>query len=165
VLLADRHVAEHRLVVALGEPLVPQPPALALVARVDHQGAHRLHDIHRARAVAVEVAREEGVRAAQLAGAALRAVHVVVGDVLHADQPLLHRDDVRVERGGAVVLVASDLHHRADLAAELVAGREAPVGVRAPLLDELLGQATVAVRVVAVRHALLLSRSSPCRGS
>jgi hypothetical protein len=168
VLLADRHVAQHGLVVAIGEALVPDLPALALVARFDHQRAHRLDDVHRARAVPVEVAGEERVRAAQLARAALRAVHVVVGDVLHADQALLHRDDVRVERGRGVVLVARDLHDGADLATELVPGREAPVSVGAPLLHERFGQVAITVRVVAVaalvetrlsvRHALLLSR-------
>ena len=125
-------------------------PALALVAGRDHQRAHRLDDVDRARAVAVEVAGEQRVRAAQLARAALRAVHVVVGHVLDVDEALLHRDDVRVEGGRRVLLVARDLHHRADLAAELVAGREAAVRVAAPLLDEGLGQPAVAVRVIAV---------------
>jgi hypothetical protein len=81
-------------------------------------------------------------------------VHVVVGDVLNADEPLVHRHDVRVKRRGGVILVARDLHDRADLAAELVARGEAPVGVGAPALDEVLGQAAVAVRVVAVAPAV-----------
>ena len=168
VLLADRHVAEHRLVVALGQALVPQLPALALVAGLDHQRAHRLDDVDRARAVAVEVAGEQRVRAAQLAGPALRAVHVVVGHVLDVDEALLHRDDVRVERGRRVVLVARDLHDRADLAAELVPGGEAPVRVRPPLLDELVLQPPIAVGLVAVVppvavHRGLLHRREPNR--
>ncbi len=143
VLLQHARVPEHRLVVVLGEPLVPDPPALALVAGLDHQRPHRLHDVDRARAVAVEVAGEERVRAAQLARAALRAVHEVLGHVRDADEALLHRDDARVERRRRVVLVARDLHHGADLAAELVPRGEAAVGVVAPLLHEslfLIGQ-------------------------
>ena len=145
VLLAHRHVAEHRLVRPLGEPLVPELPALALVAGRDHQRAHRLHDVDGARAVAVEVAGEERVRAAQLAGAALRAVDEVIGHVLDVDEPLLHRHDRGVERGGRVVLVAGDLHDRTHLATELVTGREAAVRVVAPLLDELTLKLAVAV--------------------
>ena len=111
---------------SLGEALVPRLPALALVAGLDHQRAHRLHDVDRARAVAVEVAGEQRVRAAQLARAALRAVDEVVGDVRDADEPLLHRDDARVERRRRVVLVARDLHDGADLAAELVPEEKQP---------------------------------------
>ena len=146
VLLADRHFAEHRLVGPLCEPLVPELPALALVAGRDHQGAHRLHDVDGSGAVAVEVAGEERVRAAQLAGAALRAVDEVVRHVLDGDEPLLHRDDRGVERGGRVVLVAGDLHDRTHLATELVPGREAAVRVVAPLFDELALELAVAVR-------------------
>ena len=120
------------------EPLVPDPPGLALVAGLDHQRAHRLHDVDGARAVAVEVAGHQRVRAAQLARAALRAVHEVVGDVLDADEALLHRHDAGVERRGRVILVARDLHDGADLAAELVPGREAAVGVVTPSFDELV---------------------------
>ena len=137
VLLGDGHVAEHRLVVVGRQALVPQLPRRALVAGLDHQRAHRLDDVDRARAVAVEVAGEERVRAAQLARAALGAVDEVVGHVRDADEALLHRHDVGVEGRRRVVLVAGDLHHRAHLAAELVPRGEAPVGVVAPALGEL----------------------------
>src|SRR5918998_657014 len=98
VLLGDRDVAQHGLVVRLGQPLVPELPGFALVARRDHQRAHRLHDVDRARAVAVEVAEHQRVRAAQLACAALGAVDEVVRDVGDVDEALLQRDDARVER-------------------------------------------------------------------
>jgi hypothetical protein len=53
-------------------------------------------------------------------------VHVVVRDVLDVHEALLHRDDVRVEGGGRVVLVAGDLRDGTDLAAELVAEEKQP---------------------------------------
>ena len=143
---------------------------LALVAGGDHQRAHRLDDVDRARAEAVEVAGHQRVRAAQLAGAALRAVDVVVGHVLDVEEPLLHRDDVRVERGRRVVLVARDLHDRADLAAELVPGGEAAVRRVAPLLDELAYRSpspfglVAVVPPVAVHRGLLHRRKRTSAG-
>ena len=106
---------------------------------LDGERPHRLDDVDGARAEAVEVAGEQGVRAAQLAGAALGAVDVVGGDVGDVELAALHRDDVRVEGGRRPRLVALDLGDRADLAAELVARREAVVRGVAPLLDELPG--------------------------
>ena len=146
VLLAHRHVAQHRLVARGGQALVPELPALTLVAGGHHQRAHRLDHVDGAGAVAVEVAGEQRVGTAQLAGPALGAVHEVVGHVLDRHEPLLHGDDAGVERGGRVVLVAGDLHHRAHLATELVARGEASVGVVAPLFDELALQFAVPVR-------------------
>ena len=130
--------AEHGLVLELvGQP-VPQLPALAVEPLVDQQRPCRADHLHGLRARPVEVAHEQRVGAAQLARAALRAVDVVVGDVLDREDALLHRDDVRVERRGRVVLVARDLGDRTRLAAELVARGEAVVGVLAPALDEFV---------------------------
>jgi hypothetical protein len=72
-------------------------------------------------------------------------VDVVAGDVLDREVALVHRHDVRVERGRRVGLVPRDLHDRADLAAELVAGAVAVVGGVPPFLDELLGERAVAL--------------------
>src|SRR5205823_11371486 len=95
------------------------------------------------RAEAIEVAGEEGIRAAKLAGAAERAVDVVAGHVLDLEVPLVHRDDVRVEGGRRVRLVPRHLRDGAHLAAELVPGAEAAVGGVPPLRDELLGWSTI----------------------
>ena len=48
----------------------------------DRKRSHRPDHFDRALAEAVEVAGEERVRTAELTGAAHRAVHVVLGDVL-----------------------------------------------------------------------------------
>ncbi len=138
VLLTDRGLAQHRLVGALVGALVPRPPRRLVHATLDGERAHRLDHVDGAGPEAVEVAGEERVGAAQLAGAALGAVDVVGGDLLDRHLALVHRDDVGVEGGGRPRLVAGHLHHRADLAAELVARGEAVVRRVAPLLGELL---------------------------
>ncbi len=118
----------------LGPPL----PVLLMDAALNSQRPHRLDHVDRALAEAVEVAGEERVRAPQFAGAAHRAVHIVLGHVLDREVALLHRNDVGVERRWGVPLVARDLHHRAHLATELVPRTETVVGDVAPLLDERL---------------------------
>jgi hypothetical protein len=113
--------AEDRLVApAVGE-VGPALPALLMDALLDRQRANRFYDVDRSLPEPVEVAREEGVRAAQLAGPAHRAVHVVLCDILHRQMALFHGNDVCVEGGRRVPLIAGHLHHRTDLAAELVA--------------------------------------------
>ena len=136
--------------------LRPPLPVLLVDALLDGQRSHRPDDVDRALTEAVEVAREESVRAAQLTRAAHRAVDVVLGDVLDRQVALVHRDDIRVERGRGVSLVPRDLHHRADLATELVARAEAVVGGVPPFLDEL-GSAPVGLSGVGG----LLGRHSP----
>ena len=143
VRLVDGRLAEDRLVNPLVGQRVPALPLGLVDAAVDGEGADGLDDVDGAGAEAVEVAGEQRVRAAQLAGPALRAVHVVGGDVLDVELAPLHRHDVGVERRRTPGLVAADLHDRAHLAAELVSGREAVVRRVAPLLEEL-GQAGVA---------------------
>jgi hypothetical protein len=140
-LLRDRCAVQHRLVPARVRELVPLLPARLVDAGVDRERPHRLHQVHRAGAEAVEVAGEERVGAAQLARAALGAVDVVAGDVLDAEHALLHADHIGVERRGRVRLVPGDLHHRAHLTAELVARAETVVRGRPPLLDEFLRRA------------------------
>src|SRR4029079_8784775 len=134
-------LAQHRLMPALVGQQVPAPVAGLVDPLLDGKSADRLDEVHRAGAEAVEVAGEQRVRAAQLAGAALGAVDVVGGDVLHRPLALLHRDDVGVERGRRPRLVALDLHDRAHLAAELVTAAVAVVRSVAPLLHELVGAA------------------------
>src|SRR5262249_2985548 len=80
VLLLDRYGAEDGLTVRVDEALDPALPSRLLVARIDHERSHRLDHVDRSRAVAIEVAGEQRVRAAQLARAALGAVNEVVGD-------------------------------------------------------------------------------------
>ena len=141
VLLGDRRLAvDDRLVLALVGQRVPALPARLLDARLDALRPDRLDEIDRARAKAVEVPREQRVRTAQLARPALRAVDVVASDLLELQQALVHRDDVRVERGRRMALVPRDLRDRADLTAELVARAVAVVGGVAPLVEELPGQ-------------------------
>ena len=122
---------------------VPGLPLRLVHAALHGERPHRLDDVDRARPEPVEVTGEERVRAAQLARAALGAVDVVGGDLLDGQLALVHRDDVGVERRRGPGLVAGHLHHRADLAAELVARREAVVRRVAPLLGELLGRSRV----------------------
>ena len=151
VLLLDRNLSQHRLAVGVDQPLDPTLPFRLLVAGLHGQRSHRLDHFDRARSVAIEVAREQRVGTAQLARPALGAVDVVVGDVADVEQPLLHRHDVRVERGRAVVLVPRDLSHRADLAAELVSRGVAAVCGVAPALDKL--RAGLAVGAAGLRRA------------
>ena len=136
VLLGDGRSVEHGLVAPLVRELVPPLPAGLLDARIDREPSHGLDDVDRALAEPVEVTREERVRAAQLAGAALGAVHVVLGHVLDAEMAAVHRHDVCVEGGRGVPLVAGYLHHRAHLAAELVPRAEAVVRGAAPFLEQ-----------------------------
>ena len=129
--------AEHGFVLEfVGQP-VPELPPFPVEALVDHQRPRGAYDLHRLRTRLVEVTDEQGVRTADLTRSALGAVHVVVGDVGDVEQALVHRDDVGVEGRRRVVLVPGDLHDRADLAAELVAGGVAVVAVLPPPLDEL----------------------------
>ena len=169
VLLADRGLAEHRLVGALVGARVPGLPRRLVHAALDREGAHRLDDVDGAGPEAVEVTGEQGVRAAQLAGAALGAVDVVGGDLLDRHLALVHRHDVGVERGRRPRLVAGHLHHRADLAAELVTRREAVVRRVAPLLGELLGRRRIRRDLVLVRdlvghHGQLVGEVAHARG-
>ena len=143
VLLADRGLAQHRLVGPLVGARVPGLPLRLVHAALHGERPHRLDDVDRAGAEPVEVTGEQRVRAAQLARAALGAVDVVGGDLLDGQLALVHRDDVGVERRRGPRLVAGHLHHRADLAAELVARGEAVVRRVAPLLGELLGRSRV----------------------
>ena len=140
VLLADRGLAQHRLVGALIGALVPRLPRRLVHSALDGERAHRLDHVDCAGPEAVEVAGEQRVRAAKLAGAALGAVDIVGGDLLDRHLALVHRHDVGVEGCGRPRLVAGHLRHRADLAAELVARGEAVVSRVAPLLGELLGR-------------------------
>ena len=146
-----RDAVEHGLVLQLVRGQVPALPARLVDAAVDRQRAHGLDQVDRAGAEAVEVAGEDGVRAAQLAGAALGAVDVVLGDVLDAEQAPVHRHDVGVEGGRAVRLVVGHLHHRADLAAELVTRAEAVVRRVPPLVEQPAGP--VGRTVVVKGHA------------
>ena len=120
----------------LGQP-VPQLPAVAVQTLVHHECPRSAHHFDRLGAGLVEVADEKSIGAADLAPAALHAVHIVVGDVLDVQQAFVHRDDVGHERGGRVVLIAGDLGDGAHLAAELVAGGEAVVAVLPPAIDEV----------------------------
>ena len=142
---------------AVGE-LGPPLPILLVDALLDRERAHRLDHIDRPLAEAVEVAGEERVRAAQLAGTAHGAMHVILGHVLDRQVALVHRDDVGVEGGRRVALVPRDLHDRANLAAELMARAEAVVRRVPPFLDELLGRIAVGrcVRTRALLHRATL---------
>ena len=137
VFLADGRVAEHGLVGAFFGRLVPAQPRRLVDALVDGKRSHRLDDVDGAGAEAVEVTGEQCVRAAQLARPALRAVDVVGGHIRDVKVVALDRHDVGVECRRRPRLVARDLHHRAHLAAELVARREAVVGAVVPLRQEL----------------------------
>ena len=136
LVLADRCLPEDGLVCAQVGALVPRPPLRLVDTALDRKGAHRLDHIDGPRAEAIEITSEQRVGAAQLAGAALGAVDVVGSDVGNLELAALHRHDVGVKGGGRPRLVALDLRHRADLAAELVPRGEAVVRGVAPLLDE-----------------------------
>ena len=126
----------------LVEVLLDRGPVLDLAAVCHEVAAHLAHEVDGRRRRAVEVAAEEGVGAAQLAGPALQAV----GDVSPCSVELANarltmpRSD-GVEAVGRVGLVAIVLVDRADLAAELVAAGEDRVAV----LDERTGMASVPV--------------------
>ena len=108
-----------------------------LVAGLDHQRPHRLDHVDRARPVAVEVAGHQRVRAAQLAGPAPGCSGRSRRRRPRRREPCSIATMLAWKAVGRVVLVARDLHHRADLAAELVARGEAAVSVVPPVLHEL----------------------------
>jgi hypothetical protein len=120
MLLGDFHVPHHRLAsVAVGE-LDPALPPFLLDSRIHRKRSHRAYYLHGARPKTVEVACEQGVRAAQLAGSALGAMYVVTCYVFNREMALLHRDDVGVKGGGRMCLVTSNLHDGTYLATKFM---------------------------------------------
>jgi hypothetical protein len=131
-----RRVAPH--LVAVGDGVVvPLPPRAALDPGLDPRSPDRLDQLHQLGPVAVEVAGEQGVGAAQLAGAALGAVGILLVGVLELDQAAGHRGDGGVEAVAGVLLVAGHLVDRARLATELVARGHAAPGPVLVALGEL----------------------------
>ena len=143
VVLVNGHTVEHGLAPRLVRERVPALPLRLLDALLDSERSHCLDQIDRARPKAVEVAGKEGVRAAELAGPALRAVDVVAATSSIPRCPFSMATTFAWNAVGGMGLVSGHLHDGADLAAELVARAEAAIRGVAPLLDELLGGGSV----------------------
>jgi hypothetical protein len=118
-----RHLGRISLhLVAVGDGVVvPLLPGATLDPSLDAGGPYRLDQLHQLGPVAVEVAGEQGVGAAQLTGAALGAIGVLLVGVLQLDQAAGHGGHGGMEAVAGVLLVAGHLVDGARLAAELVA--------------------------------------------